>query len=58
MGKKKLLVQLKEEIHRRNYSRSTEKSYAQWIVRCIRFHDFTHPSDLDDTHGVKNPLDN
>lgn len=38
MKEKKLLTRLKEEIRRRNYSYSTEKSYSQWIVRFVRYH--------------------
>lgn len=52
MKSKKLLVQLKEEIRRRNYSYSTEKSYCQWIVRYVRFHGLRHPIELDHTHVV------
>lgn len=46
MKKKKLIDQLKEEIRRRNYSYSTEKTYSQWIIRFVRFHNLTHPSEL------------
>ena len=46
MKKKKLLTQLREEINRRNYSYSTEKTYSQWIVRFVRFHNYTHPLEL------------
>ncbi len=46
MKEKKLLTRLKEEIRRRNYSYSTEKTYSQWIVRFVRYHDLTHPKYL------------
>lgn len=52
MKKKKLLTQLKEEIRRRNYSYRTEKTYAQWIVRFVRFHGLQHPATLNETHVV------
>ena len=48
MAKKKLLDCVKSEIRRRNYSPSTEKSYCGWIVRYIRFHNLTHPVDLNE----------
>ncbi len=52
MKKKKLLTQLKDEIRRRNYSYRTEKTYAQWIVRYVRFHGVKHPDEMDDSHVV------
>lgn len=52
MKKKKLIDQLKEEIRRRNYSYSTEKTYSQWIVRFVRFHNLTHPSELNEKDVV------
>lgn len=52
MKNKKLLIQLKEEIRRRNYSYSTEKSYSQWIVRYIRFNNLQHPINLNESHVV------
>jgi integron integrase len=51
--KKKLLDQLKDEIRRRNYSRSTEKTYKQWIVRFVRYHNYTHPESLNEKDVVK-----
>jgi len=50
MKKKKLIPQLKEEIRRRNFSYSTEKSYSSWVIRYVRFHKMTHPSELNDNH--------
>lgn len=52
MKNKKLLIRLKEEIRRRNYSYRTEKSYSQWIVRYIRFCNLKHPIELNETHVV------
>jgi integron integrase len=51
--KKKLLDQLKEEIRRRNYSLSTEKTYSQWVVRYVRYHNYTHPESLNENDVVK-----
>jgi len=50
MKKKKLIPQLKEEIRRRNYSYSTEKSYSSWVIRYVRFHQMVHPSELSEKH--------
>jgi len=52
MKKKKLIDQLTEEIRRRNYSYSTEKTYSQWIVRFVRFHNYTHPKFLKENDVV------
>lgn len=53
MGKRKLLDRVKREIRRRNYSYSTEKTYSQWIVRYVRFHNLTHPRDLGSSDIVR-----
>lgn len=50
MDKPKLLDQVRTELRRRNYSYRTEKSYIQWIIRYIRFHDTRHPATLLDSH--------
>jgi len=50
MDKPKLLDQVRTELRRRNYSYRTEKSYIQWIIRYIRFHDTRHPDTLSDSH--------
>lgn len=52
MKEKKILSRLKEEIRRRNYSYSTEKIYAQWIIRFVRFHKLTHPKSLSEKDVV------
>ena len=52
MKKRKLLTRLKDEIRRRNYSRRTEKTYSQWIVRYVHFHGVKHPDEMDDSHVV------
>jgi len=36
----------RSEIRLRHLSRSTEKSYAAWIRRYLRFHDFRHPLQM------------
>ncbi|MEX0647271.1 MAG: integron integrase [Balneolaceae bacterium] len=50
--KKKLLRQLKDEIRRRNYSYSTEKNYAYWIVRFVKYHKMAHPEKLNESDIV------
>lgn len=45
--KSKLLQQIRQEIRRRNYSYSTEKSYCSWVIRFIRFHNLKHPINLN-----------
>lgn len=42
----KLLEKVRQEIRRRNYSYSTEKSYSDWIKQFIRFHKMQHPNQL------------
>lgn len=42
-----LLDRVHTTCRRRQFSRHTEKSYRRWIVRYLRFHDTTHPRDLD-----------
>ncbi|MTI86333.1 MAG: hypothetical protein FH748_00035 [Balneolaceae bacterium] len=51
-----LLDQLKDEIRRRDYSYRTEKSYARWILRLVRFHDLRHPAKLIGKHtNIRSP---
>lgn len=40
------LDQVRAAIRVRHYSRRTEKSYIDWIVRYIRFHGMRHPQNL------------
>lgn len=42
----KLLDKVRQEIRRRNYSYSTEKSYSNWILRFIRYHNLKHPKNM------------
>jgi len=42
-----LLDRVHATCRRRHFSHHTEKSYRRWIVRYVRFHDTTHPRDLD-----------
>jgi integron integrase len=42
----KLLDQLRAVLRRKHYSRRTEDSYVQWVIRFIRFHHVRHPRDL------------
>jgi integron integrase len=46
MRPKKLLVQVREAIDLRHYSRRTKKAYVGWIVRFILFHDKRHPKEM------------
>lgn len=38
----KLLDQIRAVWRRRQYSLHTERAYARWVVRYVRFHDTTH----------------
>jgi integron integrase len=53
MAKRKLMHIVKTEIKRRNYSYNTEKSYCNWIIRYIRFHNLNHPVNLNSSHIVE-----
>jgi len=53
MGEYKLLDRIKREVRRRNYSYSTEKSYCQWVVRYVQYHNLTHPRDLGNRDIVR-----
>lgn len=44
--KPKLLDQVRQQIRLRNYSIRTERVYAEWIKRFIRFHAYRHPSEM------------
>lgn len=46
MGKKRILVQVRDAIRSRNYSLRTEQSYIQWIRRYIYFQGKRHPEDI------------
>ena len=52
MAKSKLLENLKTEIRRRNYSYRTEQAYRNWVVRYVKFHHFTYPTELSADHVV------
>lgn len=60
MTKGKLLNLLVQEIRRRNYSYSTEKTYRQWVIRYVRYHNMNHPNALgaDDIVAYLNHLAN
>jgi hypothetical protein len=47
---KELILQVRQAIRRRNYSRRTEKSYAAWVRRFLAFHRFPDPARLDASH--------
>lgn len=44
--KPKLLDQVRQQIRLRNYSIRTERVYAEWIKRFIRFHAYRHPMEM------------
>ena len=46
---KKLLDQVREILHLKHYSRSTEKTYLSWIKRFILFHNKRHPQDMGES---------
>ncbi len=43
---KKLLEQVSDRIHIKQYSTKTEQAYLNWIKQYILFHDKKHPADL------------
>jgi hypothetical protein len=42
----RLMDQVRETLRFFHYAPSTEKSYIQWILRYIRFHDRRHPREM------------
>ena len=42
----RLMDQVREVLRYHHYSLRTEKTYCQWIVRFIEFHNMTHPRDM------------
>lgn len=52
MAKQKLLDKMRTEIRRRNYSYRTEEAYTGWIIRFVKFHNFTHPAKLNEEDVV------
>ena len=42
----KLLEQLRNEIRVRHYSIRTEHTYADWVVRYVKFHKLRHPAQM------------
>ncbi len=42
----KLLDQVRAVLRRRHYSYRTEKTYIEWILQYIRFHDIKHPIEM------------
>ena len=47
-----LLEALRERIRLRHYSLRTERTYAEWVKRFIRFHGRRHPRELGAEHVV------
>ena|SRR5437868_4982462 len=46
--KLKLMDQVREVMRLRHYSMHTERSYCNWILRFIRFHQMKSRADLED----------
>lgn len=44
--KSPFLERVRAELRVRRYAYSTEKTYLEWIVRYIRFHDKRHPAEM------------
>ena len=42
-----LLDRVRALCQRKGYSYRTEQTYARWIVRYVKYHDLTHPRDLE-----------
>lgn len=42
-----LLDRVRTRCQRKGYSYRTEQSYTRWIVRYVKYHDTTHPRNLD-----------
>ena len=42
----KLLVQVREALRARHYSRRTEEAYVGWVRRYVKFHRLRHPAEL------------
>lgn len=45
-AKPRLLDQVRQQIRLRNYSIRTERVYAEWVKRFIRFHAYRHPAEM------------
>ncbi len=43
----RLVVQIRQAIRVRHYSRRTEEAYVAWVRRYVRFHGMRHPAELD-----------
>ncbi len=46
----RLLSRLREAIRLRHYSLRTERAYADWVRRYVRFHGMRHPNQLGQAH--------
>ena len=42
----KLMERMRRKLRTRHYALATEKSYVQWCIRFVRFHDLRHPATL------------
>jgi len=46
----RFIDQLRLFIRSRNLAYATEKTYINWILRFIRYHNMTHPRDMNEKH--------
>lgn len=51
MNSSQLVEKMTTTMRVRHYSKRTEESYINWIVRYIRFHDTQHPLQLSEQHA-------
>ncbi len=42
----RLLMQMRQVLRSRHYSRSTEKTYCHWVLRFVQFHNRRHPAEM------------
>ncbi|MBU0560882.1 MAG: phage integrase N-terminal SAM-like domain-containing protein [Bacteroidetes bacterium] len=52
-NKPKLLVQLKLDLRRKNYSIKTEEAYTKWVKEYVIYSGTQHPSSLNKSHVEK-----
>lgn len=45
-SKPRLLDELRSALRVRHYSSSSEKAYAQWVARYVRFCCYRHPAEM------------
>jgi integron integrase len=48
----KLFDRVRDTLRRRHYSRRTEDTYVEWMLRYIRFHGVRHPNEMGEAEVV------